>query len=816
MDRLNNLKRIRTTLFFGLLFFLVFSKTSFAQNPIHELSLKVIDQGAGTPLENAQIAITPCACGGVVDQNGFFSIELSEGTYTITITYVGFKEQTVQIVLDEDKLLNISLNEQTEQLSEVVVRAKKITENLDSPQMGVLRLDAQELKKLPSALGEFDVLRSVTLLPGVNNAGDVSNGISVRGGSLDQNLLLYDYAPIFNPTHLFGLFSVFTPDVISSVDLYRANIPSNYGGRVASVLDVKVKNPYLDTFKLSGGIGLSSSRVLVETPIIKDKLMLIAGARAGFTDFLFPIFSRRLKNTEAKFGDATVKLLYLPTEKDQLTFTGFYSKDFYQLDLVSKVENISAESNQYDFKTLNGTLNWVHTIDDETFLKTILVNSGYTPKIIFPEFESDNEIEFISKVNSLSLISELSKEVNADFDYHVGIQANQFKIEPGNLDPGNALNIRSVSLETETSYELSGYLNTNWEPTAYMTLSTGLRYNHFLFLGPFNLSTLDASGNNVVSTEFFEKGEKVKSYDAIEPRLGVSLKIDEYTSIKASYARINQYVQNVYNSTTPLPTSRWKTSDPNIEPQTGDTYGLGLYQNFNDNKIEVSLEGYYRDARNVLTYKPGADFFLEEFLEKDVVQGQGKAYGVELSFKKPDGKINGWFNYAWSRSLLRSVNEMLDNRINNNNWFISDFDRPHVFNSTVNFESHKYNTVSLNFTLQSGRPYTLANGIAKIDEINVPIFLERNNARLPVYHRLDLSWNIHFSKSKENKRWQNDWTFTVYNLYGRDNPLNIFYTQHPSTTEAGGALLFGGPLGSNRISVLNSPLFSLTYNFRFQ
>jgi len=816
MDRLNNLNGIGITLIRRTLFFVLFSSAAFSQSPAYELSLKVTNQNTGTSLENTQIAITPCACGGVTNENGFFSIELSQGDYTITITYIGFKDQTERIVLDEDKLLNVSLNVRTEQLSEVVIRAKKISENLDSPQMGVLRLGAQELKKLPSALGEFDVLRSVTLLPGVNNAGDVSNGISVRGGSLDQNLLLYDYAPIFNPTHLFGLFSVFTPDVISSVDLYRANIPASYGGRVASVLDVRVKNPYIDTFKLSGGIGLSSSRVLVETPIIKDKLMLIAGARAGFTDFLFPLFSKRLKNTKAKFGDATVKLLYLPTEKDQLTFTGFYSKDFYQLDLISKVENISAESNQYDFKTLNGTLNWVHSIDDETFLKTILVSSGYTPKTIFPEFESNNQIEFTSKINSLSIISEFSKEVKDDFDYQIGIQANQFKIEPGNLNPGNVPNIRSVSLNTETSYEFSGYLNTNWEVTDHVSVSTGLRYNHFLFLGPFNLATLDTTGNNIINTEFFEKGKKVKSYDAIEPRLGVSLKVFENTSLKASYARINQYVQNVYNSTTPLPTSRWKTSDPNIKPQTGDTYGLGLYHNLNDNEFEVSLEGYYRDTRNVLTYKPGADFFLEEFLEKDVVQGQGKAYGVELNFKKPKGKINGWFNYAWSRSLLQSVNEMLDNRINNNNWFISDFDRPHVFNSTVNFESNKYNTVSLNFTMQSGRPYTLANGIAKIDEINVPIFLERNNARLPVYHRLDLSWNIHFSKSKENKRWQNDWTFTVYNLYGRDNPLNIFYTQDPSTTEAGGALLFGGSLGSNRISVLNSPLFSLTYNFKFQ
>lgn len=811
------LKILKSKFIYSLLFFLLFSILSFSQDRVYELSIKVNNQLNYTPLKNAQIAINPCDCGGITNEEGVFSIQLPEDTYIIDITYVGYREQSEQLILDSDKNIEFNLEVKTEQLSEVIVRAKKANDNIESPQMGVLRIDPQSLKKLPSALGEFDVLRSVTLLPGVNNAGEVSNGISVRGGSLDQNLLLYDYAPVFNPTHLFGLFSVFTPDVISAVDLYKANIPSRYGGRVASVLDIKVKTPFIDTLKLSGGIGFSSSRILLETPLLRDKLMVIVGARAGFTDFLLPIFSERLKDTKAKFGDATLKLLYLPTEKDQLTFTGFYSKDFYQLDLVSKVENISAEFNQYDFKTLNGTLNWVHTINDDTHLKTIIVGSGYTPKIIFPVFESSDKIEYKSSINSISFTSELFKNVSSNFNYYTGIQAYQHKIKPGDLNPGNVTNIRSVSLKTETSYELAAYLNTNWEPTTYLSLSAGLRYNHFLLVGPFNQATLDAEGSTVISTEFFKKGKKVSAFDVLEPRMGVALKLGNKTSLKASYARSNQFIQNVYNSTTPLPTSRWKTSGSNLKPQIGDTYGLGLYHNLKDDQIELSLEGYYREAQNILTYKPGADFFLEEFLEKDVIQGQGKAYGVEFSLNKPKGKVNGWLNYTWSKSLLQSTEENLADRINNNKWFKSDFDRPHVFNATANFEGNSYNTISLNFTLQSGKPYTRANGFVTIDEFNIPIFLDRNNARLPVYHRLDFSWNVHFSKSKKNKRWQNDWTFTIYNLYSRDNPLNIFYTQEPSTTGGGGAFLFGDtPLGSNRISVLSSPLLSLTYNFKFQ
>lgn len=803
-----------TTRIFFMLLSMLFINWSSAQISEYELSLKVIDQRTDSPLENAQIFISLCKCGGVTDNNGFFSIKLPENTYTINVSYIGFREYSEQTVLDSDIMIEVVLSEKEEQLSEVVVRAKKVNENIESPQMGVLRLDAEEIKKLPAALGELDVLRGMTLLAGVNNAGDISNGLSVRGGSLDQNLLLYDYAPVFNPTHLFGLFSVFTPDMLSSVDLYRANIPSRYGGRVASVLDVKVKNPYTDKFKLSGGIGLVSSRLLIETPIIKDKLMLIAGARVGFTDFLLPIFSERLKNTKAKFGDTTLKLLYLPTERDQLSFTSFYSKDFYQLDLITRIENVNAENNQYDFGILNGTLNWTHSFNDKSHLRTVLVGSNYNPKILFTEFESDNEIEYGSRINYLSFISEFSKEISGDIDYYAGVQATQYRIHPGSLDPGTS-NILPVSLATETSYELSGFANANWRPIDNLSFSAGLRYNHFAFVGPYELTKYDENDGTVIGTEIFEKGDSVKSYDGIEPRLGVLLKVGENTSFKASYARINQYLQNVYNSTTPLPTSRWKTADPNISPQIGNTYGLGFYQNINDNIIEIGIEGYYRDTKNVLTYKPGADFFLEEFLEQDVVQGQGQAYGAELSFKKPNGKINGWFNYTWSKSRLRSVNENLGDRINNNQWFASDFDRPHVFNGTVNLEHNRYSTLSFNFTAQSGRPYIVANGFVTIEEIAVPVFLERNNGRLPVYHRLDLSWNIHFSKSKENKRWINDWTFTIYNLYGRNNPFNIYYSQRGNNVRDN--TNFGSsPLGTYQLSVLNSPLFSLTYNFKFQ
>ncbi|WP_255443993.1 TonB-dependent receptor domain-containing protein [Robiginitalea sp. SC105] len=786
--------------------------TILAQGREATISVRVVNAGDNTPLEGVQVAIRECRCGGLTDREGRFSKVLPFGNYQIEFFYLGFRGVNREVRLRESVELEVQMQEQAEELSEVVLRARKITENLESPQMGALELEMQEIKKIPMAAGEFDVLRGMTLLPGVNNAGEISNGLSVRGGSLDQNLILYDYAPVFNPTHLFGLFSVFTPEVISQVDLYRANIPARFGGRTSSVLDVKTRNPYPSKFSLNGGVGLVSSRLAIETPLVKDKLNLSLGGRAGFTDFLLPLFSERLDNTRARFHDTTLKLLWLAGENDQVALTGFYSWDFYQLDLITKIQDINAANNQYEFRTLNGTLAWTHVLDEKSSMRNILVASDYQPENIFPEQESDNEIRYESSIRYLSLTSEYLRFATESVDWYAGMQAARYRIAPGSLDPGSGNGINPVELETENSYEFGVYANLNWKPLEALSLSAGLRLNHFVLVGPFTQPTFDPVTGNLTATSVFEKGAGVKTYNGLEPRIGLNYTLAENTSVKASYARLNQYLQNLYNTTTPLPTSRWKTSDPLIGPQQSDAFGLGIYQGLADNEMEVSLEGYYRASRNNLTYKAGADFFLEPYLQREVIQAEGKAYGLELSFRKPEGKVNGWFNYTYSRSFLRSDGDALRDRINNNEWYPSEFDRPHVFNSTVNFEGDLYNTWSFNFTLQSGRPYSAPNSVFRYGEIDIPIFLERNNARLRPYHRLDFSWTIRYGK-KLNRRWVGDWTFTVYNVYGRRNPFNLFYSQRQGSEN--GDIFLESPLGSYELSVVNSPVFALTYNFSF-
>ena len=795
--------------YFYCLLVLLFSGGVFAQEFV--LTLFVTDLETKDPLGNVTVLLDPCSCGGISNSSGIFSKRLKADTYTLSVEYLGYSKEILTVILDKNTNLSVALETEEEQLSEIIVLAQKRNQNVESTQMGVFELNARDLIKIPTALGEFDVLRSITLLAGVNNTGDVSNGVSIRGGSLDQNLMLYESAPIFNPTHLFGLFSVFTPDVISGVNMYQANIPAKYGGRIASVVDIKVKSPYTDQFKLEGGIGVISSKLSLSTPIIKDKLMLLAGGRIGFTDFLFPLLIPRLKNTKANFTDSTVKLLYLLNERNQFTYTHFFSHDFYQLDLISSIENIVSSSNQFDFGTSNHTLRWLHGFQNDTNLVGTFVQSNYLPQNLFPEVDSSNVIRFQSQIQYTSAQFEFKDNRNESLNFYTGAQLNQYNINPGSLDPGSGNSIIPVDLENEGSRELSIYGSLNWNPTERLSISSGIRLTNFSLLGPYNQGQYDENGIFKGIKEFSDN-EVVVNYFNPEPRIGVNYKLGENSALKASYASIYQYIQNIYNTSTPLPTSRWKMSDTFILPQKNDTYGLGWYKNYKSTGLEISSEAYYRKTENNLTYKPGSDFFLSEFLEREVTQAEGESYGLELSLRKNRGKVNGFINYTWSRSLLRTNESILQDRINNNNWYASDFDRPHTVNATVNFEGDAYNLFSFNFTGQTGRPYTIANGVYKQENITVPIFLSRNNGRLPVYHRLDFSWKIAYRKDP-NRRFKSDWTFTVYNLYGRRNPFNIYYTQRDGALD--GDVFGGSPLGAYELSVLRGSLVSITYNFKF-
>ncbi|MEL6943313.1 MAG: TonB-dependent receptor, partial [Bacteroidota bacterium] len=667
------MKSSKSLIFSGLFFFLL-SLSSFGQS--YNLSIKTQNAKNSEAIEFATIYISPCDCGGVTDADGLLKLSLKEDRYQIITSNIGFRTDTTILNLDKDTEILVELSEQNINLESVTVTGTDNRSNVEQTLMGVQRLNIKQLTLLPTAVGETDVLRGLTILPGVSSAGEASNGLSVRGGSLDQNLVLFDNAPIFNPTHLFGLFSVFSPDALSSVDLFRANIPARYGGRITSVVDVKVKNPNLQDFKMTGGIGFVSSRLGVETPIIKDKLSALATVRVARNDFIFRL-SNRLKNTKANFLDGTLKLNWKASEKDNIFWTGFYSEDFYQLDINSNINSINADANQYDYTTLNNTLTWLHTFDNNASLQTNIVTSQYDPKILFPQLDKDNTIVYESGINYRSADLKYTRQANEALNFSIGGQAVQNIISPGRLLPNKEQSLDAVELQDENGIELAGFAEMEWEPSSKFALSGGLRYTNFMLLGAYEEAEYASDLlNEVTGFNTYEDGATVANYDGLEPRIGLRYKASKSTSFKASYALTRQYLQNIYNSSTPLPTSRWKNSDRYIQPQVGSTYSLGIYQNVKDDQIALSLEGYFRDIDNVLEYKPGADFFLQQYIEQDIVQAEGKAYGVEFALQKPEGRWNGWLNYTWSRSLRRSNAEELSSQINNNEWYVSDFDRP--------------------------------------------------------------------------------------------------------------------------------------------
>ncbi|MEL6140299.1 MAG: TonB-dependent receptor [Bacteroidota bacterium] len=780
------------------------------------LEIRTVSEETNTALAFVNLQIEGTDLGGTSDENGNWRVRVPAGKTVVLASFIGYEDEKATVDISGDTRLTLSLYSIAEQLETVIVSDDDASERIERPLMGVERLSMKQIQTLPVALGEVDVFRSLQLLSGVSSAGEASNGLSVRGGTIDQNLVLLDGAPIFTPTHLFGLFSVFTPDAVGAVDLYRANIPSRFGGRIASVVDVRSRIPNTEKFKMQGGIGIVSSHLSIETPVTKDKkLQLLAAGRGGFNDFVFGLVER-LKNTRSWFADGTLKLRYRASEKNIFTLSGFYSKDFYQIDLLNSFGGIVAESNQYDYFTLNGSAEWLLLFNDRTSMQTRLVSSNHQPKILFPQEDTDFVIEYGSKIRYTSLQTTLDHLTNTGHHFSGGIQLLRYDLQPGSLDPGGSTAVRPINLEKEQGVEASLFVEDEWKMSKNLTLSLGLRFTQFMQLGPGEQRTYEPgaelSPESLTATTRFSAGQTMQTYNGWEPRLGLSYRMSPRSSIKAAYALNRQYLQNIFNSTTPLPTSRWAVSDNNIVPQQAQLYSAGLYHLMGRGKYEISLEGYYRTIDNLLEYKPGAEFFLNPTVETDILQGEGEAYGIEIGIHKHKGTLTGQLNYAYARVRNRVAGGSFSNTINRGEWYDGYFDQPHTFNSSITIDDGKTHRVSLNLVVQSNRPYTIPNGFVEVDNLSVPLFLERNNARLPVYHRLDFSWTIHNPNMKKS-RWVGDWTFTVYNLYGRKNAYNIYYQPRQAGSPSN---IFGSsPLGSYQLTIFGAPIVSLAYSFKF-
>lgn len=603
------------------------------------------------------------------------------------------------------------------------------------------------------------------------------------------------------------MFSVFPPDAVSSLELYKGNTPARYGGRAAAVLDVAMANPSLDEFKVQAGIGLISNRLTIETPLVKNKIGLLLSGRGSFNDFLFKLGPPRIRGIRANFGDVAAKLFWIINPKNTLSVSSYFNTDFFQTELLGSVDNIVSESTQFQYKTLNFSAKWFHAFTPRLDMQVVATQSHYTPSILLPETDSDNAVEIMSSVLQRQLKANLNYTPNKAHKIEVGASLVNYLLDPpGRLDPGTSQSVNAIELSQEQGLELALHLEDEFKVTTRLTFMAGLRYSYFMNLGPGSVQAYLPGAireeASVIGVTDYARGEPVASYGGFEPRLGLSLKLSERASIKGGFSLMRQYMQVISNSTTPLPTSRWKTSDAYIEPQVSRLSTLGYFQSSKSTIFEYSLEAYWRETDNIVEYKPGADFLLRQNIETQLLQGQSRAYGIEAMATKKKGTTTGWISYTYARVLNR-VDEGPSSleRINNGDWFPANFDRPHSFNLSLTTIPNKITTFSATFTYSSGRPFTAPTGVLRYQNRSIPYFTLRNQERIRDYHRLDFSLQLN-NLTEKDRRWQGSWVITLYNVYGIDNQYSVFFKQ------------VGTGFRPYQLTVFNAPIFSVTFNIK--
>ncbi|MBO0931591.1 TonB-dependent receptor [Fibrella aquatilis] len=758
------------------------------------------------PIVGATIFIQSSRIGTTTGKDGFFVIPLEEGSYPIRISHVGYLSQTMTVNVNKLTLINVELVEDTQYLEEVVVQTEAPDKNVRKVELGVTQLSIKNIRRIPAFMGEVDVVRSLLLLPGVTSVGEGATGINVRGGSIDQNLVLLDDAPLFNTSHLLGFFSVFNPDVVRDVTLHRGGIAPAFGGRASSVLDIKIKEPETEKWSAYGGIGIVSNRAGVEGPIIKKKLTMLAATRVSYNDFLFKLGPASISGTRANFYDLTTKLKWQASEKHTITGTGYFGRDVFRLasDSLSSVE-INSSSTQFDYQSLAGTVRWNYFINPQLNLNTTAVWSQYRSETSAPD--SANQFSLVAEVRHKQIKSDLTIALNERHAAQVGLSAIDYYVQPNALTPGRFSNALPFALPTERAYELAAYVQDEWKLSEATSLLAGLRYSLFLNDGPTTLRNyspeLPRLPGTATSLTPYAAGTIYHTYGGLEPRLALRMTIGEGKSIKVGYNRMRQYIHLVSNTTAALPTSRWLLSNPNIKPQIADQLSVGYFANGKQNEYEASAEVYYKTLTNAIDYRDGANLQRNPAPETDLLQGTGQAYGLEMLVRKNKGAWTGWVSYTFSRTLLTMNGRFSDEQVNNGLAYPANFDKPHTLNATATYRPSLRFSMSFNFTYSTGRPVTQPYGRARINNVVVPIYVNRNQERIPDYHRLDFSMLFEQDPAKKRKV-QQSWNFAIYNVYAHKNAYSVFYRYDPRQFE-----------DAFKLSIFGTAFPSLTYNVRF-
>lgn len=745
--------------------------------------------------------------------DGTFRLELVRGKYSIVARILGYFTEETPILVPEDNEVEFLLRENALLLQEVQVSETKAEQNVSKVEIGVAKLTIKSIKKIPAVLGEVDVMRSLQLLPGVSSVGEGATGINVRGGGIDQNLILVDEAPVYNSSHLMGLFSVFNPDALKDVTFYRGGIPAQFGGRASSVIEVKVKEPDAEKWKVQGGLGLVASRLMVDGPIVKNKMALLVATRASFSDYLFRFAkAASLKGSKANFYDITSKLAIKPSTKNQIYITFYQGKDVFKIagDSLARTE-VNATSSVFDWQTRNLTARWNHAFSEKLFANLTGVYSRYAPTITNPD--SANAFELKSGVTYKNLKLDIGY-VAGKHKIDAGVSGIRYDIQPGDLRPTLASsNINPLTLQQEHGIEAAAYWNHEIEVSKQLSVMYGLRYSWFGALGPYRVNEYEPNVARDVTTisggVTYASGKIIKTYGGLEPRLVARLNVSPTTSLKFSFNRMYQYMQLISNTTAALPTDRWKLSDAFLKPQIGDQISLGVFKNWQKDTYETSLELYYKRLTNVADYRNGTNLTLLEAPETAILQGTGRSYGAEVLVRKNTGFLTGWFSYTFAQTEYLINSPYPEDKYRSGIYFPANFNKPHTINLVLNYRISRRTSWSMNWVYSTGRPITYPIDKYFVDNVYVPNYTLRNQAKIPDYHRLDIGLTVDPLPTTKRK-WQSGWAFSVYNLYARQNAYSIFFR-----TKNDNVLQFYNKVNAYKLSIFGTLIPSITYNFTY-
>jgi hypothetical protein len=703
---------------------------------------------------------------------------LPRGNHKLSISYIGYAGGTREISLDKDLTLNIKLDPAQTLLEEVIVSTERSNRNITSVGMSIEKLDMKQIETVPVLFGEKDVLKTIQLLPGISSVSEGSSGFSVRGGSVDQNLILLDEAPVYSASHLLGFFSVFNSDALKNISVFKGGIPAQYGGRASSVLDISMKDGNNQAYSVSGGIGLISSRLTLEGPVIKDKMAFIVSGRRSYADLVGKGTGLLDNDITLYFYDLNAKMNYTINDNNRVYLSGYFGKDDFGFSDIGM---------QWGNST--GTLRWNHLFSSRLFSNSTLIYSNYDYG-----FNIGSDADLTSGIEDAGFKQDFTLYKSPGSTLRFGLSTTFHTFNPGKLRVGTS-KISEIVLDQKQAAESAIYLSDNHKLNKKISAEYGLRLSMFNQLGA-GWSNIYNQSNLKTDSSYFTAGKVMQTYLRFEPRISVNYQFSESSSVKASFNRMAQYLHLLSNSTSGQPTDTWIPSTTYIKPTIASQFALGYFRNFSGDSYELSVESYYKYLQNVTDYEDGTNVILNENIEAYILSGKGRSYGTELYLKKRSGRLNGWVSYT----LARTENKI--EGINNSGWYPSKYDKSHNFSVVINYQPRKRLSLSASWVFYTGNAVTFPSGKYEFGEKLWPYYTERNGYRMPAYHRLDL--NVHI-KGKEKKRFESAWDLSVYNLYNRHNAYTITFRESETvtgTTEAVRLSLFG-------------IVPAVTWNFRF-